>query len=585
MSIHESDLNNENYAATYCPEDNKIRLYCGRVERPTYDFLRKNRWKATPKQDCDFVATWSVGAENTAFAMIAADDQIGDEDYSPQERADDRAERFSGYRDKRRAEAHGHADSFEAGPQAHGYQSQAKADRAARKHDRQRVKGLTQWDKAEYWQQRTAGVISNARYRSRPDVRRGRILTIEKDLRKVTKEIVEAMQRRAMWQKVLEADGLDQMIVTGENRWSLNKEQTSEAGRLAYRLAANTTSWAEYEIEGRDGKETLYRLLTDEAEPITPRQAAQAFLDRWADPADENTRSQRYKRHLEMRLIYENAMLEDVGGMAGAVEMEPGGWIRAEVRRHRSLHVDSVDGWVQIQAVNKSPATKRVTSVKIWATDTHYPAHSQWGQRKLHSVKVERMGDNAYRAPTDEEREAFKAEQKAAKAEKKASAPAKPKLLNPTKEDAERLQKLWNEDARQQIEEYKKGNPYCASEHIEQEVLELTQKAYSEMSKGSYSHFETVEVQDHGRRPASRYGEKIDPRPTAFKVRKTYGKGGFTHKANRVVFITDKPGKTLPLNWDQIEGKTRKEAAADLTAAEQPAPTPEAAPAPAGQLF
>ena len=41
--------------ATYCPEDNKLRLYVGRVPRDEYLELRAGKWKSTPKQDCDFV--------------------------------------------------------------------------------------------------------------------------------------------------------------------------------------------------------------------------------------------------------------------------------------------------------------------------------------------------------------------------------------------------------------------------------------------------------------------------------------------------------------------------------------------------
>ena len=56
----------------------------------------------------------------------------------------------------------------------HGYQNQQKADRAANRHGRHRTHALTQWSKAEYWQTRTAGVISHALYTSTASVRRGR---------------------------------------------------------------------------------------------------------------------------------------------------------------------------------------------------------------------------------------------------------------------------------------------------------------------------------------------------------------------------------------------------------------------------
>src|SRR5205085_963543 len=107
--------------ATYSPEDNKLRLYVGRVPRDEYEALRKEGWTSTPKQDCDFVATWTPAREDRALSYLEEGEDIGDEDYSPEERAADRAERFSEYRDKRRAEAGGFADQFEAGPSVFGH--------------------------------------------------------------------------------------------------------------------------------------------------------------------------------------------------------------------------------------------------------------------------------------------------------------------------------------------------------------------------------------------------------------------------------------------------------------------------------
>lgn len=55
-------------SATYCPEDNKLRLYVGRVPRPEYDALRAEGWISTPKQECQFVAHWTPARRDTALA-------------------------------------------------------------------------------------------------------------------------------------------------------------------------------------------------------------------------------------------------------------------------------------------------------------------------------------------------------------------------------------------------------------------------------------------------------------------------------------------------------------------------------------
>ncbi len=71
----------ENYEATYAPEDDKIRLYVGRVPREEYDFLRAEGWTSTPKQSeagqGEFSAVWTPAREATALHYAG---EIGDED-------------------------------------------------------------------------------------------------------------------------------------------------------------------------------------------------------------------------------------------------------------------------------------------------------------------------------------------------------------------------------------------------------------------------------------------------------------------------------------------------------------------------
>jgi hypothetical protein len=136
--------------ATYCPEDNKLRLYVGRVPREEYLKLKAEGWQALHKQretgGGDFAAVWTPSRKKTALQYAGV---ILDEDMGPAERAADRAERFSGYRDRRAAEATAHADRYDAGPAAHGYQSQDLAERAAARHDRIADRAGDAWETAE----------------------------------------------------------------------------------------------------------------------------------------------------------------------------------------------------------------------------------------------------------------------------------------------------------------------------------------------------------------------------------------------------------------------------------------------------
>ncbi len=410
--------------ATYSPEDNKIRLYVGRVPREDYERLRAAGFVSTPKQNCDFVATWTPAREDLAREFFPDDEDIGDEDYSPLERSADRAERFEDYRGKRVDEATGAADQFAAGPQAFGHQNRARAERQAARHDRRRTFAVSQWSKAEYWTERTRGVIAHALYKSSASVRRGRILTLE------------AEQRRMV---------------------------------------------------GR----------TDE------------YGQRWA-------------AHYELRLGYERAMLAEEGGSASEADMEPGGWIGAN----------------QIHAVNRSPVTKRVVSVKLMAPP-------RWGNGPvaLRSFNIERMPEGAYRAPTDEEREAFKAATSERKAKEKASKPKEPALINPTDEDAAKLQSLWNERTKTAHEKRKAYGPCPVSE-----VRRMTQAEYSARSKGSYGSCETSDISERLQVRTNYVTRSEGGRVTVFKVRTCHGEN---YGARRIIVLTDKPQKPIP--WADVD--------------------------------
>lgn len=441
--IHEDDRNADGAVATYCAQDDKIRLYVGRVERTTYNFLRVNKFVATPKQSCDFVAVWSPNAEDIAFDLIAEDRDIEDEDYSPEERAADRAERFAGYRDKRSNEAHGHADTYEDGPSAFGNQNARRAERQASRHERHRDRALCQWSKAEYWQTRTAGVISNALHRSDASTRRGRILTLEAEVRQI------------------------------EARYTPKENATQYTDEADGRVYVYCTPG------GRGGEWVAVDRLEE-------RKAAYA----------------RTIEHLQRRLIYENAMLANEGGTAAAVEMIPGGWI----------------GKHQIYKINTSPATGRVVSVNFGLNRT--------------PRNIERLGADAYRAPTPEELTAFAAKLAAQKADTRAAASTAASLINPTLEDAQRLCDIWNA--------HKKTTDKQATPAV------MTQALYSARSKGEYGQCKTVTITERALQYHQNYnGIEWNGHSAICKLR--IFSGGFDG-CSRPVVISDKPQKSLPFD-------------------------------------
>lgn len=510
--------------ATYCPEDDKLRLYVGRVPREEYLALKADGWKSTPKQDCDFVAVWTVSREDTALEYSPGG--IEDEDQSPQDRAADRAERFSGYRDKRESEAYGHADSYDAGPTVHGHQSQALAERRAAQHGRLAVRAVDQWRKAEYWTYRTEGVIKHALYVSAPGVRMGRIKKLEAELRKAEKDKAEYKFKFDSWSEILISEDEKAALLMANRFW--------DSGHYKHPRPESVSEYV------REHGTSLYSLLTN-ADPITAKEAAAMWLEGSPEPEDENSWNNRYIEHLKLRLAYETQMLEAQGGRAADLEMVPGGRL----------------GQKMITKVNKSPATGRVTSVEIWGERPSWQRRGSEAVIGPMLIKTERLAKEVYTPPTDQDLKEFKAWKAEQKAKTQAANKGAPKLINPSLEDAQRLQKIWNDKARERFErlkkEHKRFGEFCPSE-----VLEITQAVYSANSKGSYCKLETRELCAHGILKPQNYGgwsnaraeylEKIGD--AICKIRTAYktieNPNAKTDTPDRIIVITDKPQKNLP---------------------------------------
>jgi hypothetical protein len=480
----------DSYEATYCPEDDKLRLYVGRVPRAEFEFLRSEGWTSTPKQDCDFVAVWNPSRHATAIQYAGF---VGDEDTPPTERDADRAERFNGYRENRIADADRAAGMYESGGRI-GFQYARKAERAEKRFDRQADKAGDQWEKAEYWQRRTAGVISHALYKSSPEVRMGRIKTIEADRRRIQKSLDEYAEKYKLWQ------GVASMTDEAKKR------------RLVSHLAGFTRGEFTHPRTGKT--ESLWRICEDVA--VTPDEVAALWLASHGEPQTETE----WTRHLDLRLAYEHQMLEAQGGRAAMVEMEVGGWLEGDTGR-----------W-QIRKINKSPATGRVVSVQILSTRNRFGRPYEGGKGRLVSINIERLEKEVYTPPTEEDKAALAATKKA---EKAAAPKAEPcPLINPTDEDAEKLQSIWNQTSTRRRE--KPG-----------QVVRITQAQYSAASGGAYARAGTVVICETGNEHRTRYGEQIT-RHDVFKVRKAAGGMGET---DSVIILTDKPQKPIP--WDAVE--------------------------------
>lgn len=537
--------------ATYCPEDDKLRLYVGRVPRSEYDYLREQGWTATPKQGCDFAAVWTPSRRDTA-AAYAEDGIIDDEDMGPEDRAADRAERFAGYLDKRIDDADLHAGRYEAKPSAHGYQSEARAERAAARHDRIGTRATDAWGKAEYWQRRTSGVISHALHKSSPDVRMGRIKTLESELRKREADRSDWSKTWSRWKEAAATQDTEKqrkmVEFLGGNMHTYDFHHPDPETVTNARIKGTGTSICTLLSMVEHGYGTV---------DVTPDKACAMFFERYPNEPAEGTE---WTQHLKLRLAYENQMLEAQGGRAAHIEIIVGGWLRGGRRLG--------DEERRIIKVNKSHVTGRVVSVDV--RDNRPSTHNHWGnpfpdggtKTLIHNVEVERMAPDAYRPPTPEELAAFHDETNARKAAtpKKETIP----LINPTDGDAQRLQDLINARAKAK-HDARPGAKYLAA-YEPKAITRITQAAYSANSKGSYARAETRNVHANGEVPDSAENiyrsrnEKERQRigPALCHVRVT----GYDPAS--IIILTDKPQKPLPVGIWPVSNEA-EEVTFDLT--------------------
>jgi protein-L-isoaspartate O-methyltransferase len=321
------------YTATYSPEDNKLRLYASaRLDAETYARVKAAGFKWAPKQDLFVAPMWTP--ERADLCTELAGD-IGDEDTSLVERAEERAGRFDEYSDKRRqdserasAAVHAIADGIPLGqPILVGHHSERHARRDAERIESGMRKTVKMWETAQYWTARAAGALRHAKYKELPSVRARRIKTLEAEARKMTRNIADADKCLKVWK----AGGLlDTSKMT-------NRETGAELSLLerAVYIAGNTntTPWGTCS-DLQDGKITV-----DEARAaaLGAAERSRVFAQRWLD-------------HTNNRLAYERAMLADSGGtVADKVGPEVGGGCRCWASPR--------GGWSYIQKVNKVSVT------------------------------------------------------------------------------------------------------------------------------------------------------------------------------------------------------------------------------------
>ena len=303
----------EEYTATYSPEDNKLRLYASsRLDSETYALVKAAGFRWAPKQELFVAPAWTPDREDLLLDLCG---EIGDEDTSLVDRAEERAERFEDYSEKRADEAHRthEAVSELAGgiplgqPILVGHHSERRARKDAQRIENGMRKAVNLWNTSKYWTQRAAGALHHAKYKELPAVRARRIKGLEADRRKQERTIADMQKCLDLWALLDEAKRPTRKE-TGE------KITAKEWAQFITNFDHFSTCFAlaEYPREPPasqyEGEQSLWSALEDGI--ITAEQARSLSV-----PSKHRAieRATRWIAHLDNRLAYEKAMLAEQG--------------------------------------------------------------------------------------------------------------------------------------------------------------------------------------------------------------------------------------------------------------------------------
>ncbi len=323
------------FTATYSPTDNKLRLYSTeRLDSATYAELKQSGFKWAPKQNLFVAPIWTPQREDLLLSLC---DEITDDDTSLVDRAEERAERFEEYSDKRSSDAAAArdyaksiADNIPFGqPILIGHHSEKRARKDAERIENGMRKAVKMWECSEYWENRAKGALRHAKYKERPDVRARRIKGIEADKRKFERDKASAEKFTKAWQD------------------PRSKNLQTALSIADYDHVSKCFTLAEYpRVENiYEGMQSLWSALRDTI--ITPGQAAEIAIrvhERTIEHCD------RWITHIDNRLLYERAMLDEQGGtIADINKPEKGGACKCVFSPR--------GGWSYIQKVNKVSIT------------------------------------------------------------------------------------------------------------------------------------------------------------------------------------------------------------------------------------
>ena len=280
------------FDASYDCSDDKLRIRASsRLDAETYARVKASGFSWAPKQDL-FYAVWTPAREDLAIELAG---DIEDESTSLEDRAAQRAERFSEYESHRARDAEqarkavsAIADNIPLGqPILVGHHSERHARRDAERIENGMRKAVQLWETKEYWQGRAAASLAHAERHEVPAVRARRVKTLEAAQRKAQRDLAESEARADSWRRLSDPNSLKR------------KDGTLLTFAERVMFLARIGAGCSYDLQ---------RKL--ECGELTP-EAAQASVISGHEASA--THERRWISHLENRLVYERALLAESG--------------------------------------------------------------------------------------------------------------------------------------------------------------------------------------------------------------------------------------------------------------------------------
>lgn len=300
--------------ATYSPDDNKLRLYVSsRLPEDLYQRVRAAGFIWAPKQDLFVAPMWTPSRADLCLELAG---EIDDEDTSLTDRAEQRADRFEDYRESRTEDAtYAEAavaritDGIPLGqPILIGHHSERHARKDAERIRTGMQKAIRLWDTAQYWKRRAAGALHHAKYKQLPLVRANRIKTLEADRRKWARTDADARKFITLWAG-LNRPYLGELIRPGVR--SEIRRPCDDALRLQRAIQITNVDHIQILIPETTRYTSLWSALKEGR--LLPREAQLRALK---VHARQIAYARRWLSHLDNRIAYERAMLEDQGASA-----------------------------------------------------------------------------------------------------------------------------------------------------------------------------------------------------------------------------------------------------------------------------